>query len=161
MHCARRRAATLTRWRPETDLPALDISAHSDVAADSHTPPTLQKGIAASLKDNLSGLFGLAGALLRAPEPEAAAAGSALLSSAFLSAASATGRQDALVALLAHAGSGSAQEVRGALGGLLEISEADAGALLPFASFLNSLLDYLDKFDDMALQARDTSLTPR
>lgn len=45
--------------------------------------------------------------------------------------------------------------MKGALEGLLEVSRADAAALLPFASFLNSLLDYLERFDDAALQARE------
>lgn len=90
---------------------------------------------------------------MRSKEAEAVAAGAALYASAFVAVKDQGTRQEALGALLAHTGSGSPQEVQGALDTLLQISGEDAAALLPFASFVNSLLDYLDRFDDAALKA--------
>ena len=102
----------------------------------------------AALASYFQALLAAAGDLCRGGDLIASRLGGRMYADAFRAFADSYSRPEVLGRIVSHAGSGETTEARAALGALLELATSDPSHLLAHASFVESVLDYLDAFGE-------------
>jgi len=101
-----------------------------------------------ALKEFFAAILSFTCTLLKSKNATIARTGVSLYSLLFVTFQEMYQRQDILGELVAHLGSGNAEEVNGALASLTAIATDSLELLKPFASYLATLLDHIEMFDN-------------